>query len=287
MANKTNNWYQSVEKVRKMKKIFSYFFLTIGGLFMAIPVIWMMSTSLKNKGDIFTMPPEFIPRNPTFENYIRVLTESDILLGFQNTMIIILPTTFIGVFAASLAAFAFAKLKFPGRDKLFFGLIATMMLPGIVTLVPQFILFRELGWLDSFLPLMVPGFFGAAMAVFFLRQFFIGIPDDLIEAAKIDGLGYFGIFRVIMIPLAKPAIVTQLILGLLAGYNDFMGPLIYLNSPENFTLQLVLASFRGYYTSDWGLIMAGSVLALIPTLLAFFFAQKQFIEGITMTGVKG
>ncbi|MGJ9382264.1 carbohydrate ABC transporter permease [Salipaludibacillus sp. CF4.18] len=281
------NWYQSKEKVRKMKKLFSYIFLTIGGLFMAIPVIWMISTSLKNKGDIFTMPPEFIPLNPTFDNYIRIFVESDIVRGFMNTMIIILPTTFIGVFAAALAAFAFAKLNFPGRNKLFFFLIATMMLPGIVVLVPQFILFRTIGWLDTFLPLMVPGFFGAAMAVFFLRQFFMGIPDDLIEAAKIDGLSYFGIFRVIMVPLAKPAIVTQVILGLLAGYNDFMGPLIYLNSPENFTLQLVLASFRGYYTSDWGLIMAGSVLALIPTLLAFFFAQKQFIEGITMTGVKG
>ncbi|RKL66841.1 sugar ABC transporter ATP-binding protein [Salipaludibacillus neizhouensis] len=281
------NWYQSKEKVRKMKKLFSYIFLTIGGLFMAIPVIWMISTSLKNKGDIFTMPPEFIPMNPTFDNYIRIFVESDIVRGFMNTMIIILPTTFIGVFAAALAAFAFAKLNFPGRNKLFFFLIATMMLPGIVVLVPQFILFRTIGWLDTFLPLMVPGFFGAAMAVFFLRQFFMGIPDDLIEAAKIDGLSYFGIFRVIMVPLAKPAIVTQVILGLLAGYNDFMGPLIYLNSPENFTLQLVLASFRGYYTSDWGLIMAGSVLALIPTLLAFFFAQKQFIEGITMTGVKG
>ncbi|WP_416147386.1 carbohydrate ABC transporter permease [Salipaludibacillus sp. HK11] len=281
------NWYQSKEKVRKVKKLFSYIFLTIGGLFMAIPVIWMISTSLKNRGDIFTMPPEFIPSSPTFDNYVRIFGESDIVRGFMNTMIIILPTTFIGVTAAALAAFAFAKLKFPGRNKLFFFLIATMMLPGIVVLVPQFILFRTIGWLDTFLPLMVPGFFGAAMAVFFLRQFFMGIPDDLIEAAKIDGLSYFGIFRIIMVPLAKPAIVTQLILGLLAGYNDFMGPLIYLNSPENFTLQLVLASFRGYYTSDWGLIMAGSVLALIPTLLAFFFAQKQFIEGITMTGVKG
>lgn len=259
----------------------------IGGLIMAVPFLWMLSTSLKTPGAIFAMPPEFIPREITFENYIRVFTEADLLLGFRNTMIIIIPTTAIGIFTSSLAAFAFAKLNFPGRDKLFFALIATMMLPGIVTLVPQFILFRELGWLDTFKPLMIPGFFGAAMTVFFLRQFFMTIPNDLIDAAKIDGLSFFGIFRKIMVPLAKPAIVTQVILGLLAGYNDFMGPLIYLNSPENFTLQLVLASFRGYYTSEWGLIMAGSVIALIPTLVAFFFAQKQFIEGIVMTGVKG
>ncbi|BAB05585.1 carbohydrate ABC transporter permease [Halalkalibacterium halodurans] len=281
------SWYQSKSKMNTIKKILSYTFLMIGGLIMAVPFLWMLSTSLKTPGAIFAMPPEFIPREITFENYIRVFTEADLLLGFRNTMIIIIPTTAIGIFTSSLAAFAFAKLNFPGRDKLFFALIATMMLPGIVTLVPQFILFRELGWLDTFKPLMIPGFFGAAMTVFFLRQFFMTIPNDLIDAAKIDGLSFFGIFRKIMVPLAKPAIVTQVILGLLAGYNDFMGPLIYLNSPENFTLQLVLASFRGYYTSEWGLIMAGSVIALIPTLVAFFFAQKQFIEGIVMTGVKG
>ncbi|WP_245628028.1 carbohydrate ABC transporter permease [Shouchella shacheensis] len=287
MFKKSMVWKKNKARKNFMKLLGSYTFLIIGALIMSVPFLWMVSTSLKEPGAVFTMPPEFIPRDITFDSYIRVLTEADMLLGFRNTMIIILPTTAIGITASALAAFAFAKMKFPGRDKLFFALIATMMLPGIVTLVPQFILFREFGWLDSFKPLMIPGFFGGAMVVFFLRQFFLGIPNDLIEAAKIDGLNYFGIFVQIMVPLAKPAIVTQVILGLLAGYNDFMGPLIYLNSPENFTLQLVLASFRGYYTSEWGLIMAGSVVALIPTLIAFFFAQKQFIQGITMTGVKG
>lgn len=287
MASNTIAWHQNKRKLAEIKKVFSYIFLIIGSIIMSVPFLWMLSTSLKPEGAIFKIPPEFIPEEIIWSNYIRVFTESDIIRGFINTCIIIIPTTAIGLLTASLAAFGFAKLNFPGRDKLFFGLIATMMLPGIVTMVPQFIVFRDLGWLDTFKPLMIPAMFGAAMAVFFLRQFFMGIPNDLIDAAKIDGLSYLGIFWKIMIPLGKPAIVTQGILGLLAGYNDFMGPLIYLNSPENFTLQLVLASFRGYYTSEWGLIMAGSVIALIPTLLAFFFAQKQFIEGITMTGLKG
>ncbi|WP_202080575.1 carbohydrate ABC transporter permease [Caldalkalibacillus salinus] len=288
MAQKVEvTWYQNRQKRAVIKRVFSYIFLTIGAAIMALPFLWMVSTSLKSPGAIFTIPPEFIPREWRWDNYVRVFTDADLLLGFKNTLMIIIPTTIVGLFTSSLAAFAFAKMRFPGRDMLFFALIATMMLPGIVTLVPQFIIFRDLGWLDTFKPLMIPGMFGAAMAVFFLRQFFMTIPSDLIDAAKIDGLSYFGIFLKIMAPLAKPAIVTQGILGLLAGYNDFMGPLIYLNSPENFTLQLVLASFRGYYTSEWTLIMAGSVLALIPTLLAFFFAQKQLIEGITMTGLKG
>jgi multiple sugar transport system permease protein len=200
---------------------------------------------------------------------------------------IVVPSMIVGLFTSSLAAYAFAKIKFPGRDKLFFLLIATMMIPGIVTMVPQFIIFRDLGWLDTWKPLMIPAMFGSAMCVFFLRQFFLTIPNELIEAAKLDGLGHFGIFSRIVLPLGKPAIITQGLLWFLAGYNDFTGPLIYINSPEKFTLQLVLASFSGFYSSEWTLIMAGSVLALIPTILMFFFAQKQLIEGITMTGIKG
>jgi multiple sugar transport system permease protein len=282
-----NTWQQSKRNREVIKKTFAYAFLIFGSLIMMIPFLWMLSTSLKPDGAVFSMPPKWIPEKFMWENYWTVLTEANLLQGFINTLIIIVPTTFVGLFTSSLAAYAFAKMNFPGRDKLFFLLLATMMIPGIVTMVPTFILFKNIGWLDTWLPLMIPAMFGAAMAVFFLRQFFLTIPDELIDAAKIDGLGFFGIFTKIMVPLSMPAIVTQAILGLLAGYNDFMGPLIYINSPEKFTLQLVLASFQGYYNAEWTLIMAGSVLALIPTVLAFFFAQRYFIEGITMTGVKG
>ncbi|WP_078434713.1 carbohydrate ABC transporter permease [Metabacillus halosaccharovorans] len=280
-------WNKNVKNIRLIQKIAAYVFLIIGGFIMAIPFFWMLSTSLKPEGAVFTMPPQWIPEKFVWENYWTVLTEANLLRGFMNTFAVIIPPTVIGVFTSSLAAFGFSKLKFPGRDKLFLVLLATIMLPGVVTMVPTFIIFRDLGWLDTWMPLIIPGMFGTAMAIFFLRQFFMTIPDELIEAAKIDGLGYFGIFIRIILPLAKPAIVTQAILWFLAGYNDFLGPLIYINTPEKFTLQLVLASFNGYYTSEWTLIMAGSVLALIPTILMFFFAQKQFIEGITMTGIKG
>ncbi|WP_052737601.1 carbohydrate ABC transporter permease [Bacillus sp. SA1-12] len=287
MSTTSISWNKNMKNIQLIKKISAYAFLIIGGLIMAVPFFWMLSTSLKPEGAVFEMPPKWLPEKFVWENYWIVLTEANLLRGFINTFLVIIPPTIVGLFTSSLAAFAFAKLKFPGRDKLFFLLLATIMLPGVVTMVPTFIIFRDLGWLDTWKPLIIPGMFGAAMTVFFLRQFFMTIPDELIEAAKIDGLSYFGIFLRIMFPLAKPAIVTQGILGFLAGYNDFMGPLIYINTPEKFTLQLVLASFNGYYTSEWTLIMAGSVLALIPTILLFFFAQKQFIEGITMTGVKG
>ncbi|MGQ4666412.1 carbohydrate ABC transporter permease [Metabacillus halosaccharovorans] len=280
-------WNKNVKNIRLIQKIAAYVFLIIGGFIMAVPFFWMLSTSLKPEGAVFTMPPQWIPEKFVWENYWTVLTEANLLRGFMNTFAVIIPPTVIGVFTSSLAAFGFSKLKFPGRDKLFLVLLATIMLPGVVTMVPTFIIFRDLGWLDTWMPLIIPGMFGTAMAIFFLRQFFMTIPDELMEASKIDGLGYFGIFIKIILPLAKPAIVTQAILWFLAGYNDFLGPLIYINTPEKFTLQLVLASFNGYYTSEWTLIMAGSVLALIPTILMFFFAQKQFIEGITMTGIKG
>lgn len=287
MSKTVKTWQQSKRQKEISKKIAAYLFLILGSIIMMIPFLWMISTSLKPDGAVFTMPPEWIPSEIKWENYWVVLTEANLFRGFINTLMVILPPTFIGLFASALAAYAFAKMSFPGRDKLFMVLLATLMLPGVVTMIPTFILFRYIGWIDTWYPLMIPGMFGGAMAVFFLRQFFKTIPNDLIEAARIDGLNDFGIFLKIMLPLAKPAIATQAILGFIAGYNDFMGPLIYINTPEKYTLQLVLASFQGYYNAQWTLIMAGSVLALIPTLLIFFFAQRYFIEGITMTGMKG
>jgi multiple sugar transport system permease protein len=282
---------KSLRQVRKQKEIINktmaYAFLIVGSLIMALPFLWMLSTSLKSEGAVFSIPPKWIPEKFHWENYILVLKEADILLGFQNTMIVVLPPTIVGLFASALAAYAFAKMNFPGRDQLFFVLLATMMLPGIVTLVPTFILFKHIGWIDTWYPLMIPGMFGVAIAVFFLRQFFKTIPSELVDAAKIDGLGHFGIFLKVILPLGKPALAAQGIFGFLAGYNDYLGPLIFLNSPEKYTLQLVLASFQGYYASQWTYIMAGSILALIPTILLFFFCQRYFIEGITMTGIKG
>lgn len=265
----------------------AYIFLIFGSIFMLLPFLWMLSTSLKQEGKVFEYPVRWIPNPVEWSNYADVLTEAPLLGGLANTLIIILPPMLIGLFTSALAAYAFAKLRFPGRDVLFMSLLATMTIPGVVTMIPTFILFKSIGWLDSWNPLMIPGMFGSAACVFFLRQFFRTIPSELEDAAKIDGLNPFGTFMRVILPLSKPALAAQGIFGFIGGYNDFMGPLIYINSPEKFTLQLVLASFQGYYVANWTLIMAGSVLALIPTVILFFFAQRYFVEGITMSGMKG
>ncbi|MFD2614398.1 carbohydrate ABC transporter permease [Paenibacillus gansuensis] len=271
----------------RLRKLMAYCFLMAGSLIMAVPFFWMFSTSLKEEGAVFDMPPKWIPEHFAWSNYSTVLGEADLFHGFLNTMAIVIPTTVMGLFTSSLAAYAFARLQFPARGPLFLLLLATMMIPGVVTMIPTFILFKQVGWLDSWLPLMIPGMFGSAAAVFFLRQFFMTIPSELEDAAKMDGMNPFQIFMKIMIPLSKPAWIAQGIFGFLGGYNDFLNPLIYINSPEKFTLQLVLASFQGFYSAQWTYIMAGSVLALIPTVILFFFAQRYFVEGIAMTGMKG
>ena len=283
---------RSVRQRRKkagemVRQTVAYAFLTAGALVMAIPFLWMLSTSLKQQGREFEMPPRWIPEAFEWSNYVFVLTEANLLKGFFNTLLLISLPCIVGLFTSALAANAFARMDFPAKNVLFTLLLATMMIPGVVTMIPTFILFKEIGWIDSWLPLMVPGMFGAAAGVFLLRQFFMTIPRELEEAAKVDGMNPFQIFIRIMVPLSKPALITQGLFGFHAGYNDFLGPLIYINTPEKFTLQLVLASFQGFYTSQWTYIMAGSVLALIPTLLLFFFAQRYFVEGITLTGMKG
>lgn len=270
-----------------INKSIIYLSLTIGALIMAIPFLWMLSTSLKTDGTVFAIPPKWIPDKFMWSNYVQAVEQAQLLEGAINTLIIVIPSLVVGIFSSCLAAYGFARLEFPGRDKLFMVLLSTMMIPAIVTMVPSYVIFKDLEWIDTFKPLMIPGMFGGAACVFFLRQFFKTIPGELIEAAKLDGLSDFGTFIKIALPLSKPAIATQAIFGFLGGYNDYMGPLLYLNSPENFTLQLKLASFNGAYSSQWTLIMAGSVLALIPTVLLLFFAQKYFIEGIVMTGLKG
>lgn len=268
-------------------KIATYGLLTFVALIIAIPFLWMLSTSLKEKGEVYSYPPKWIPTIPKWDNYQLMYENSHMLRGFMNTMIVTVPTILIGLFVCALAAYAFAKLKFKGRDRLFMILIGTLMIPGAVTLIPAFIMFKSFNWVDSWKPLMIPGMFGAPVVIFFLRQFIKQLPDELEDAAKIDGMNPFGIFIKIIIPLTKPALITQGILSFNGGYNDYLGPLIYLNSPEKYTLQLELASFTSYYVSEWTYIMAGSVIALIPTLLLFTFAQRYFIEGIALTGIKG
>lgn len=284
---------RTAARVRKgLKKMILHAIIIFFALIISVPFLWMIATSLKMEFEVFNMSgtfwSRFWPETPQFSNYVRALEFADyqLLRGFGNTMLIAVPTVLIGITSSCLGAYGFSKIKFPGRDKIFFLLICTMMIPGVVTMVPSFIIFKGLGWLDSFKPLIVPAMFGSVLGVFFLRQFFMGIPDELLESAEIDGAGELRKFLQIMVPCGKTAITTQMVMGFMGVYNDFVGPLIYINSPEKFTLQLALANAQGFYHTSWPLVMAAAVLALVPTVIIFFFAQNSFISGIATTGLK-
>lgn len=209
------------------------------------------------------------------------------LLYLWNTVYITLLSILGTLFSSSLVAYSFARLRWPGRDMLFVVLLATMMLPGAVTMIPVFLIFRALGWVDTLRPLWVQSFFGGAFSVFLLRQFFMTIPMELEDAAKIDGCSYFGIYWRIMLPLIKPALAALTIMTFMASWNDFMRPLIYINSPEKMPLAYALQLFQGAHVTEFGLLMAASTLVVMPVVLVFFFTQRYFIQGITLTGIKG
>ena len=209
------------------------------------------------------------------------------LLYVWNTVYITMLSILGTILSSSLVAYSFARLKWPGRDQLFLVLLATMMLPGAVTMIPVFLIFRYLGWIDTLRPLWIPSFFGGAFSVFLLRQFFMTIPNDLEDAAKIDGCSYFGIYWRIMLPLIKPALAALTIMTFMGSWNNFMGPLIYINSPEKMTLAYGLQLFQGAHSAEYGLLMAASTLVMLPVLMVFFFTQRYFIQGITLTGIKG
>lgn len=208
--------------------------------------------------------------------------------GIKNTLIITIPSTLIGLFVSAFSAYSFAKIKFKGRNALFFIMLMTMMIPGALLFVPSFIIYNRLNLVNTFFPLIVPGCFGSAMCVFFLRQSFMAIPDDYIEAAKLDGIGHFRIFWKIIVPLSLPALISQGLLGFVAGYNDFLGPLLYLQDSRLYTLQIALRLIftQSESTGDNQMFMAATVISLIPTIFIFLFAQKYFVKGLTNSGIK-
>ncbi|MBR3062244.1 MAG: carbohydrate ABC transporter permease [Exiguobacterium sp.] len=263
--------------------------MSIGAVVMIAPLLWMVSTSLKSKEDVFALPPVWIPTDISFSKYTEIWSMGPLLSGISNSLIVALSVTIVGTFTSSLAAFAFAKLNFRGKNKIFLLLFASVMIPYPVLMIPQFMMFSSIGWVDTLLPLIVPGLFGNIFMIFFLRQFLNSIPNSIIEAAKIDGCSYFQIFYKIIFPLIEPAVAAQLILWFMAIWNDYLGPILYLNSPEKQTLQLVIANFNASYAiqSDYPLIMAASVVALLPMLIVFMIFQKQIIESIAISGVKG
>lgn len=279
----------SEKKKNRITNIFVFLFLSAGAVFMIAPLLWMFSTSLKSKEDVFALPPVWIPASIQFDKYLEIWDKGPLLSGIGNSLIVAITVTVVGTFTSSLAAFAFAKLHFPRKNRIFLMLFASVMIPYPVIMIPQFIMFSGIGWVDSLLPLIVPGLFGNLFMIFFLRQYLSSIPNSIIEAAKIDGCSYFQIFYKIIFPLIRPAVAAQLILWFMGIWNDYLGPILYLNSPEKQTLQLVIANFNASYAiqSDYPLIMAASMIALLPMLIVFIVFQKQIIESIAISGVKG
>jgi multiple sugar transport system permease protein len=262
--------------------------LSIGALVMSVPFYWLLSSSLKSPTKIWLYPPQWIPDPVVWQNYVEALTASPFHLYLFNTLIIVVFNLAGVLLTASMAAYSFARLRFRGRDLLFTILLSSMMLPWAVTMIPRYILFKNLGWLDTFLPLIVPDWFGGgAFNIFLLRQFFRTIPRDFTDAARIDGAGEFGIYWRVVLPLIKPALTAVAIFTFLHHWNDFMAPLIYLTSPGNYTISLGLASFKGLYTTQWHYLMAASTATILPVLVLFFVAQRYFIQGIVLSGIKG
>jgi len=275
---------------RILYKVFLYIMLILGGFMFMLPFIWMLSTSFKEYKEIFSVPISWIPKTWTIKNYQELFETSEYVnlwIGFRNTIIIVVPSTVVGVLTAALAAFAFAKIRFPGRDKIFFGLVATMAIPGIITMIPSYMLFNKLHWTNTWLPLMVPGTFGGASAIFFTRQFMLGIPGSLEEAAKVDGMGWWGIFWKIEVPLSMPVLITNFMFGFLGGYNDYTGPMLYLTGKmELKTLQQMISMLNDTAGTKWGVQMAGACIAILPTMFLYLFAQRYFVEGISFSGIK-
>ncbi|HEX2907325.1 MAG TPA: carbohydrate ABC transporter permease [Phototrophicaceae bacterium] len=262
--------------------------LVVMAFIMVMPFVWLVSSSLKSQTQIFSYPPQWIPDPVHFENYSRALTIKPFGLYLVNTLKIVALNVVAVVFSASFVAYGFARIKFPGRDFWFGIVMATLFLPYAVLIVPSFMIFTKLGWVDTILPLTVPLFFGGgAFNIFLLRQFFRTIPEELADAARIDGCSEFGIYWRIMMPLARPALITVGIFTFLNAWNDLLGPIIYLRSPQNFTVAVGLSSFRSTLDVSWDLQLAATTAVIIPVVLLFFFTQRYFIKGIVMTGLKG
>lgn len=272
---------------RHAERAVIYFLLLAGAVVIMIPLWWMLSTSIKHPKEVFAFPPTFLPEQFMWNNYTDIFTKAPFHIYIFNTSYIVVMDLIGTLATASMVGYAFARLRWRGRDVIFLVTLGTMMLPNAVTLIPRFLIFNQMGWTNSFKPLWVPAFFGYAFFIFLMRQFYATIPHELDSAARIDGASEFGVWWRILAPLTKPALAACGIFTFNATWNDVLGPLIYLTSESKSTLALGLLSFRGPHRTDWHYLMAASVVAMLPVITIFFFAQKYFIQGVTFTGIKG
>ncbi len=257
------------------------------GLLFGLPFYWLLATSLKPDAQIFQMPPVWLPHPVQWSNYPRALTYIPFLSYTFNTLTLCVLNVIGTVTSCSLVAYSLAKIRWRGRDLVFYSLVATMILPGQVTLIPTFAIFKWLGWIGSYRPLVVPAFFGSAFFIFLLRQFFLTLPNELSDAARIDGCSEFGAYWRIILPLSRPALVTVALFTFIGTWNDFLGPLLYLSDERSYTLSMGLQFFVSQHGAEWGMLMAASTVMTLPILVIFFLAQGTFIQGVTLSGIKG
>ncbi|MCD6166756.1 carbohydrate ABC transporter permease [bacterium] len=273
-------------KNRNLSSLFLHGILIIGLVATVLPFLWMLSTSFKPVEQIFVYPPQWIPHPPILDHFRQLFQQVDFLLHFKNSIIIAAGITFVSLFFSSMAGYAFAKLQFPKREKIFALLLATMMIPGQVTMIPVFLILRNLGLLNTYWGLILPAS-TSVFGIFLVRQFMRSLPSELIESARIDGCSEFRVYWNIMLPQAMPALATLAIFTFMASWNDFLWPLIVMTKESMYTLPVALANLNGQYNTEWGLLMAGSVVVILPILILFLALQRYFVRGIALTGMKG
>lgn len=277
-------WYKFMTGV---KKGIIYLFLIIFAMGFILPFFFLLSGSFKTSSELFAVPFRWLPEHITFENYKQVFTKIPFFRYLGNTIIIVVFNIVGALVSNSLIAYGFSRLRWPGRDKVFMVVVATMILPYQVTLIPLYLMFTKMGWIGSFLPLTVPCFFGNAFFIFLMRQFLVGIPKEITESAKIDGAGEFVIFLKLIMPISKPVLATVAIMSFMNSWKDFLGPLVFLGSDKLYTLSLAASMLRSNLNPNWELLLALGVVMVLPVLILFFVLQKYFIQGITMSGIKG
>ena len=260
--------------------------LVLGGVVTLTPLVWMISASLMPAGEASTFPPRFLPRTVTFDNYIALFTRLNLARAFLNSALITVCATIISVLVNSMAGYAFAKLRFRGRDRLFGGLTSALVIPAQVGMLPLFLLLRQMGFVNTYLGVMIP-YFASVFGIFLIRQYALSVPDELLDAARIDGASELRIFRVLVLPIIRPILVTLAAFTFLIAWNDFMWPLIILSENDRYTLPVALANLVGEHVQDTELMMAGSVLAILPALIVFLVFQRTYVRGIMAGSVKG
>ncbi len=278
---------RTVSARAQVRHLLLHLVLIVLGFTFQVPLLWVISTSLKTPGQVFVVPVQWLPSPPRWANYIEIFRVLPLLSFIRNSVIATTMGTLGTVLSSVVVGYSLARLRWPGRDIVLGLLVATMMLPGVATLIPTFIMFKYLGWVNTLYPLFVPSWLGGSFYIFLMRQFMLGLPFELEEAGRIDGAGSFRILWQLIAPLCGPAIATVAIFSFLAHYNDFLGPLIYLSSPEVLTLPLGIRWYQGSFGNQWHLVMAASCVTVLPVIGLFFGAQRYFIRGIVLTGLAG